>query len=133
MEDPYREAGVVDTDILIDFARGVAQAGNFLQEQAHRGRILVSVVSAMELVAGCRDSMQLHAVQEFLANLHILPLTPVSSRRALSLMEQYFLSHGLLLADAMIAATAIEYSVPLYTKNVRHFYVIHDLVVIRPY
>lgn len=133
MEATPRERGIVDTDILIDFARGVAQASGFLEEQARDGGILVSIVSAMELIAGCRDSVQLRGVREFLTSLHVLPLTPESSREALSLMEQFFLSHGLLLADAMIAATAIEHGVPLYTKNVRHFHIIPHLVVIRPY
>ena len=56
MERAPRERGIVDTDILIDFARGAEQAGAFLEEQARTGEILVSIVSAMELVAGCRDS-----------------------------------------------------------------------------
>lgn len=133
MERTPRERGIVDTDILIDFARGVEQAGAFLEEQKRAGEILVSIVSAMELIAGCRDSAHLRAVREFLARLNVLPLTPVSSQQALGLMEQFFLSHGLLLADAMIAATAIEHGVPLYTKNVRHFLAIPDLVVVRPY
>jgi hypothetical protein len=48
-------------------------------------------------------------------------------------MRRYRLSHGLLLPDALIAATAIEYDVTLYTKNVRHFQMIPGLAVVRPY
>jgi predicted nucleic acid-binding protein len=48
-------------------------------------------------------------------------------------MRRYRLSHGLLLPDALIAATAIEYDVTLYTKNVCHFQMIPALTVVRPY
>ncbi len=48
-------------------------------------------------------------------------------------MESYFLSHGLLIPDALIAATALDQALPLYTKNVRHFQMIPLLSVTRPY
>jgi len=49
------------------------------------------------------------------------------------LVRQYRLSHGLLLADAMIAATALTHNETLYTKNRRHFRMIPGLRIIRPY
>jgi hypothetical protein len=36
-------------------------------------------------------------------------------------MEQYSLSHKLSLPDALIAATALVYDVPLYTMNLKDF------------
>ena len=48
-------------------------------------------------------------------------------------MDSYFLSHGLLIPDALIAATALEQGLALYTKNLRHFQVIASLTLIRPY
>ena len=36
-------------------------------------------------------------------------------------MQSFYLSHGLLIPDALIAATALEYDWTLYTKNIRHF------------
>jgi predicted nucleic acid-binding protein len=49
------------------------------------------------------------------------------------LLRQYRLSHGLLIIDALIAATALAHGETLYTKNVRHFRMIPGLREIRPY
>ena len=48
-------------------------------------------------------------------------------------MRQYRLSHSLLLPDALIAASALEHGVTLYTKSLRHFRMIPGLTVVRPY
>ena len=49
------------------------------------------------------------------------------------LMESFYHSHGLHLADALIAATALEYDLTLYTRNVRHFRMIPRLTISQPY
>jgi predicted nucleic acid-binding protein len=36
-------------------------------------------------------------------------------------MEKYKLSHGLLIPDAIIAATAITYDLKLFTYNIKDF------------
>lgn len=65
--------------------------------------------------------------------MHILPLSAVASQTAFALMESFFLSHSLVIPDALIAANALEQAMTLYTKNVRHFQMIPDLIVVRPY
>jgi len=63
--------------------------------------------------------------------------TPRRERRvstvALELMESFFLSHGLLIPDALIAATARENGLVLFTRNVRHYQMIGGLQARRPY
>lgn len=126
------EAGLTDSDILIDASRGLVEAVAFLtSQQSMGGRI--SIVSAMELVAGCRDAKQLSQVQQFLQRVVILPVSANISQSAYQLMETFFLSHGLLIPDSLIAATAISHGLSLYTKNVRHFGMIPGLTIIRPY
>jgi predicted nucleic acid-binding protein len=62
----------------------------------------------------------------------VLPVeSGVSQRRAL--MDTFFLSHGLLIPDALIAATALEHGLTLYTRNVRDFQMVPSLVVKQPY
>jgi predicted nucleic acid-binding protein len=46
---------------------------------------------------------------------------------ALDLLRQYRLSHGLLIPDALIAATAIATNLPLVTKNQRDYRFISGL------
>jgi predicted nucleic acid-binding protein len=126
-------AGLTDTDILIDATHMVPQALTFLAGQQAAGGIQKSIVSAMELIAGCRNAKELAAVQRFLHGIQVLPISPAASREAYYLMELFFLSHGLIISDALIAATAWEYRLPLYTRNTRHFQMIPGLTVVQPY
>ena len=87
----------------------------------------------MELLSGCRSKAQLADVREFIRQSKVLPLTIKVSLRAMRLMEEYTLSHHLMLPDALIAATCLEAGVSLLTRNVRHFSVIQGLEVIPPY
>ncbi len=126
-------AGLIDTDILIDAARGVAAAVAFVAAQRAGGGVHISVISAMELVAGCQNKRDLAAVQQFLQAVVTVPVSSTTSQAASALMETFFLSHGLLIPDALIAATAQEMGATLYTKNIRHFQMIPSLAVVRPY
>ena len=87
MDQPPHRHGLVDTDILIDASRGIAQAGEFLNEIKRHVGITVSVISTMELVAGCRDSAQLRQTKSFLEQLTTLPLSEAISNRAQNLMD----------------------------------------------
>ena len=126
-------AGLIDTDILIDAERGVAQAVNFSIAQRSTGGLKLSVISAMEMMEGCRNSQDLATLVQFLRYATIVQISPTISQQAQTWMESFFLSHGLLIADALIAATAGEHRLPLYTKNVRHFQMLPGLTVVRPY
>ena len=46
------------------------------------------------------------------------------------LIEQFAKSHGLLIPDAIIAATAIIHEIPLYTENIKDFKFIPNLELI---
>jgi predicted nucleic acid-binding protein len=126
-------AGLIDTDILIDAARGVTSAVLFINNQRAASGINISIISAMELIAGCRNRAELIRVQQSLQRMHVLPLSASASHTAFTLMESFFLSHSLVIPDALIAATALERAMTLYTKNVRHFQMIPGLTVARPY
>jgi predicted nucleic acid-binding protein len=56
-----------------------------------------------------------------------------ASQSASQVVDILYLSHGLAIPDALIAAIALDHHLPLSTKNVRHFQAIPGLVVIRPY
>jgi predicted nucleic acid-binding protein len=125
--------GLIDTDILVDEARGVAAAATFLNEQRSLGLLQVSVITAMELVRGCRNAADLRQVRRMLARFIVLQVSDAASQAAFQFIDALYLSHGLAIPDALIAATAVDHGLPLYTKNVRHFQAIPGLVAIRPY
>lgn len=71
------------------------------------------------------------AVQKSLAQRRAerLPLTPPITEQAIALMENLSLSHGLQLADALIAAMALEHNRILLTANLKHFVAINGLQI----
>jgi len=44
-------------------------------------------------------------------------------------VEQYFLSHSLQLADALIGATAVVHGLPIYTADDKHYKIIKNIHV----
>jgi predicted nucleic acid-binding protein len=121
-----------DTDILIDLARGDARAISHLQNLRQTSSIGISSVTEMELIVGCRNRTELQELDEFLQLFQIIRLTSEISDRAIALLRQYRLSHGLLLADALIAATALATSLAFITKNQRDYRFINGLKLL-PY
>jgi len=118
---------LVDTDILIDAGRGINEAIDYLQELERSARLAVSVVTQMELIVGCRNKAELRALEQFLRRFRILKINEAISDKAVELLQQYRLSHGLLIADALIAATALSWDSPLASKNQRDYRFIADL------
>lgn len=115
------EPVLVDTDVLIDFARGVPATASLLAEVASSSDLGVCCVTEMELIVGCRNKAELTQLQSFLSGYRRVQLTASIGDQAVELMTQYRLSHGLLLPDALIAATAVVRGCLLLTRNRRHF------------
>jgi predicted nucleic acid-binding protein len=118
---------IVDTDILIDAGRGVSDAVAYLQLVEQQLPLATSVVTQMELFIGCRNKTELQSVERFLLRFRIIQLTERISESAVDLLRQYRLSHGLLIADALIAATALDFDVHLLSKNQRDYRFISGL------
>jgi predicted nucleic acid-binding protein len=115
------EFTIVDTDILIDAGRGITEAVACLQDIELRSSLAASVITQMELIIGCRNKKELYEVEIFLGRFQLLKLTGQVSDAAVDLLRQYRLSHGLLIADALIAATALVLDAPLISKNQRDY------------
>lgn len=126
-------AALIETEVLIDAARGHAGAVAFLSGQYRASDIQISVISAMELIVGSRNKVELGETKRFLQPIKVLPIDSNVSDVAYYLMESFTLSHGLMIPDALIAATASERELTLVTKNTRHFQMIPGLKLSRPY
>lgn len=112
---------IVDSDILIDVARGEADAINCLLRLEQTSALALSAISHMELIVGCRNKKEVQHLETFLNRYQILKITDQISDRAVDLLTQYFLSPGLLIADGLIAAIALVHSEAFITKNQRDF------------
>ena len=121
---------LIDSDVLSWFARGNPRALATVQGLADR---YISAVSYMELAQGCRNKAELRVLQKaFKSSAHdVLPITQGISDLACSLVERYALSHGLQVADALIAATAVSHHLPLLSAKAKYFAAIAGLELLR--
>jgi predicted nucleic acid-binding protein len=119
---------LIDSDVLVWLTRGHVGAAKRLHALP---TWRISVVTYIELAQGCRDKAELARLKKGLAvrNTEIVPVTPAISQRALALIDEQALSHGIRLADALIGATAIEIQATLLTANVKHFSAVQGLTI----
>ena len=117
---------LIDTDVLIWLLRGRRSARDAL---ARCRSVEMSAVTYMELVQGVRDKEELRLLRRTirLNRWHILPLTVEISHRATLYIESYALSDGVRVADALIAASAVQAGSTLMTANTRHYKCIPDI------
>ncbi|MBY0435422.1 MAG: type II toxin-antitoxin system VapC family toxin [Cyclobacteriaceae bacterium] len=128
-----KEKVICDTDVLIDFwdkknARHLTTA-NVLEKEIGFDYILMSAITKMELMVGAKNKKELNEISEKLNRFPIILINDKVCLRALDLLQQYHLSQGLALPDCLIAATALETGLKLFTYNTRDFKFIPDLVL----
>lgn len=119
---------LIDTDVLIWNMRGNERVAELLDGAVG---FTLSAVTYMELVQGARDKAELRALRRALQfwQATVRPLDDEISNRAMYLIETYALSHGLQMADALIAATAISLGDVLVTGNDKHYRMIDGLEI----
>jgi predicted nucleic acid-binding protein len=117
---------LVDSDVLIWYARGHSRA---VEAVNNLPVWQISAVTYMELVQGCCNKAELKGIRQAFnaGESDVLPITQSISSAASALVEKYALSHSLFLADALIAATALEHGLPLFTANRKHFLAVEGL------
>jgi predicted nucleic acid-binding protein len=123
---------LIDTDILIDAGREISAAIDCRDRLRTGPGAAVSVVTQMEMMVGCRDKAELRNLVRFMSRFQEVDLDPYISGRAVEVLRLYHLSHGLLIADALIAVTALVLNMPFISKNQRDFRFIADLTLV-PY
>lgn len=114
---------LIDTAILIDISREISTAINRIKEEQINNQLCISIITQMELIVGCRNKIEQQKLNKFLQKYLIININESISNEASQLLEKYRLSHGLLIPDAFIAATAIVLDLPLLSKNqIYNFY-----------
>jgi hypothetical protein len=115
-----------DTDVIIWVFRGNAKALREIEGAETRE---ISVVTYLELLQGAHDQKELRAIKAFLADaaFGIVPLTENIGHRASIYMEEYGLRGGMAMADALLAATAVENQSTLCTGNRKHYRLVKEL------
>ena len=110
---------LVDTDIFIDFLRGDNKAIAFIDKFS--SQIILSPIVVAELYAGVKGNDELDVLDNFISLFHVVHLTSEIAKIGGLYKRDFGKSHGVGLADAIMAATAEIEQAELKTLNVKHY------------
>ena len=116
---------LVDTAVMVDFLRGHPKAVALVQAQSER--IILSSIVTAELYAGVRGEGELSTLDRLMQMFRIVPVSSDLARAAGLYKRDYAKSHGVGLADAIIAATVQAENADLNTLNTKHYPMIKEL------
>lgn len=128
MEKRTVEIVLVDACILIEILRGKS---NLLKNISDRDFAINSIVY-MELIQGAKDKQEIAKLEKFLKNFELIQIDENISEKSMKLIKNYSKSHGLIIADAIIAATCLEKDIELLTLNMKDFKFILGLKIYSP-
>lgn len=103
-----------DTNVLIDYLKGVADARAEIER--YRGR-LISIVTWMELLIGAHDDAEADVIEMFLRDFRTVEITRRIAREAIQIRKD----RRVRLPDAIIWASARSESALLVTRNSKDF------------
>lgn len=121
---------LIDTDVLIEYLRGRAEAATFLESL--ESQPATSVICVAELISGARDEGEREAIERFLLAFELLAVDEAIARLGGAYRRQYRRTHGTGLADALIAATAARHHLTLATFNAKHYPMLEKVLVPYP-
>lgn len=113
---------LVDSDIVIEILRqrDVSIASQWDHLVRGEGLLYYSPVTLAEVWRGVREAEREMTGAAF-ATMTCIAVDAHIGRRAGDYMRLFSASHNLELGDALIAATATVYNVPLWTRNKKHY------------
>lgn len=113
---------LVDSDILIEVSRGrnADVISKWLELSNSDVAVLYSPVSVAELWAGARPS-EYSPLSNLFRTITCVPIDAEVGRQAGAYLRQYRRSHGVEIADALIAACAAASNAELWTRNRKHY------------
>jgi len=124
---------LLDTDIVIDMLRGYPPAMVWFRERPDDITLAISGFSAFELIAGCRNQVELTRMGQLISAFEVIWLTPNECSEALNRFRRERLRHGARMVDTLVAQTALSTALPLHTFNSKHFRFIQELEINEPY
>lgn len=103
-----------DTNILVDYLNGIVQAREELRRYNNR---MISLITWMEVLVGCRSADEEQAVRRFLESFELLSIDTDIAERAVTIRR----NNRMRLPDAVIWASALQHGALLVTRNVKDF------------
>ena len=110
---------LLDRDVLVDFLRGHKKAVAFVN--TYSARIILSSIVVAELYAGVKGNVEQAALEDFVSLFRVIPVSAKIAKAGGLHKRDYGKSHGVGLADAILAATAEAEGAELKTLNRKHY------------
>jgi len=110
---------LIDTDVAIDYLRGNADAIAYIEGLS--GNNFISAITVAELYAGVRDGAERTALESFIRAFQVVEIESGTAEQGGLYRRDFGKSHGVGLADALIAACAEARGATLVTLNAKHF------------
>lgn len=112
---------LLDSDVIIEWLRGNERVVDWLEKSDGAGEFLACTpVSIAEIYAGLRPRDEF-VVGDLLRVLHCVDLNARAGHKAGRYRQAFGRSHGVEVADALIAGAAHVHGLTLCTLNLRHY------------
>ena len=111
---------ILDTNIIIELYKGNLAVRHTCEGLGEENLFVSSIVVA-EFYSGVLDKKEFPKVQKHIHKFPVIHLNESISEFAIDLVKRYCLSHHPYIGDMLIAATALHYSLPIYTLNRKDF------------
>jgi predicted nucleic acid-binding protein len=104
---------------MVDYLRGRRSAVYYVARHSHR--IVFSSIVVAELYSGVKGDRERAVLDWLVSEFPVVPVTAEIAKDAGLLRRDYGKSHGVGLANAILAATARSEGAALGTLNVKHY------------
>ena len=119
-----------DTCVIIDYINEHDLLLSTLED--NHFILFINSIIEMELLYGTHDMKELRKIQQKLDLFRRLEINQDILDMATNLITQHVLSHKLNPADAIIAASALVYDLPIFTYNTKDFRYLPDVRLWNP-
>lgn len=120
---------VIDTSIFIDYLRAKNKEKTKLQTLPNDTFVCVSSITLYELYMGATNPQKWIDVTTLTDSLQVLPFNKEVAEKAATIYQDLRRSNNIIeFRDIFIAATAIVYTLPVWSTNKKHFNRIKDLI-----
>lgn len=120
---------LLDTGILFNFFAGKTYS-DCTEELIAEGQAAISTITVYELFAGVKDKKHIAQRQQLLSLCEVVPMDSKIVLRASDIYTS-LKAEGRLICneDIIVAASALELNVSLFTTNAKHFINIRNLTL----
>ena len=116
---------ICDTDVMIDYLNNNSErhfnTKDLIENFIGTENVVLSAVTKIELIFGVTNKKDMERINKSVLRYTIAFINNEISQVAIRLLQDYKLSHGLAMPDALIAATSLVTQIPLFTYNLKDY------------